>query len=315
MSSIRVERYSSEKEKQWNDFNKCSRNALFMFDRGFMDYHSDRFTDHSLMFFCDDKLITLLPMNEKDGQLISHGGLTYGGFIFSEEMKQTTMLECFEMLKEYATEQNFSKIIYKKVPYIFFNQSSEEDEYALYKCGGRLLKTEPSTVVNLKEPLEMATLRKRKIKKAQKEGVQIIESNEKSEYERFLEIQNEALSRHGVKTVHTPDELWLLHSRFPEAIRLFYASLNGQMIGGSTIFEYNNVIHTQYLCAYEKGRDLGALDLTIESIINRYRGDKKWLDFGISSEQAGLYLNEGLISQKEGFGGRTLTYKTWELDL
>ena len=315
MSSIRVERYSGEKEQEWNAFNKRSRNALFMFDRGFMDYHSNRFMDCSLLFFSDDKLIALLPMNEKDGQLISHGGLTYGGFIFDEKMKQSTMLECFGALREYASNQNYNKIIYKKVPYIFFDQSSEEDEYALYKCGGRLMKLEPSTAMNLDAPLEMATLRKRKIRKAQKEGIQIIESNDKSEYGRFLEIQNEVLSRHGVKAVHTTDELWLLHTRFPQQIRLFFASLNGQMIGGTTIFEYNKVVHTQYLCADEMGRNLGALDLTIESIMERYKGNKKWLDFGISSEQAGLYLNEGLISQKEGFCGRTLTYKTWELDL
>lgn len=40
-----------------------------------------------------------------------------------------------------------------------------------------------------------------------------------------------------------------------------------------------------------------------------------WLDFGISTEHGRIYLNEGLISQKEGFGGRTGVYETWKIDL
>lgn len=34
----------------------------------------------------------------------------------------------------------------------------------------------------------------------------------------------------------------------------------------------------------------------------------------ISAEDGGRYLNEGLIAQKEGFGGRTVVYETYELD-
>ena len=38
-------------------------------------------------------------------------------------------------------------------------------------------------------------------------------------------------------------------------------------------------------------------------------------DFGISTEQGGRYLNEGLIFQKEGFGARTVVYDTYELNI
>ena len=42
---------------------------------------------------------------------------------------------------------------------------------------------------------------------------------------------------------------------------------------------------------------------------------KTYFDFGISSEDNGQILNEGLISQKEGFGGRTVVYQTWRLNV
>ena len=60
------------------------------------------------------------------------------------------------------------------------------------------------------------------------------------------------------------------------------------------------------------GRTIGALDLAISTVINDYEETKKWLDFGISTEEHGTVLNEGLISQKEGFGGRTNVYMVWE---
>ena len=45
-----------------------------------------------------------------------------------------------------------------------------------------------------------------------------------------------------------------------------------------------------------KGREIGALDLTIYTIMERYRQKKQWLDFGISTENSGYFLNDGLIS-------------------
>ena len=99
MSSIRIEKYSSERALEWNSFIKNCRNSMFMFDRNYMDYHSDRFRDHSLMFFHENELFAVLPMNEKDDSFISHGGLTYGGLMVNEKMKQSTMIECIELLK------------------------------------------------------------------------------------------------------------------------------------------------------------------------------------------------------------------------
>jgi hypothetical protein len=39
------------------------------------------------------------------------------------------------------------------------------------------------------------------------------------------------------------------------------------------------------------------------------------MDFGNSNEQGGKYLNENLIAQKEGFGGRATVYKQWRITI
>ena len=120
-------------------------------------------------------------------------------------------------------------------------------------------------------------------------------------------------ARHNVKAVHTADELYLLYSRFPENIALYAALKDGRIIAGCVCFIYKATVHVQYMAADEEARRIGALDLAVVTVMEAYAADHKWLDFGISTEDGGRYLNEGLISQKEGFGGRTNVYRIWEL--
>lgn len=311
---IKICRYSEKNKEEWNKFVKESKAYLFMFDRNFMEYHSDRFVDHSLMFYDEDKLVAVLPMSEKGKELISHGGLTYGGFISNSKMKQHTMNDCFDKLLDYAKGQGYTSIKYKLIPHIFHEQPAEEDRYALFVNNATLVKVEASTVINLSNPLKMPKGRKAQISRARREGVVIEERCDREDFNIFIRLENSVLQqRHDTKAVHTGEELKLLHDRFPDNIHLIAAYKDDEMIAGTVVFEYNQVIHTQYMAANELARQIGALDLTISSVIERYKNEKRWLDFGISTEDGGKILNDGLISQKEGFGGRTNTYEMWEI--
>ena len=64
----------------------------------------------------------------------------------------------------------------------------------------------------------------------------------------------------------------------------------------------------------QRGLELGALDSVMNEFTETIYKDWKYFDFGISTEDNGKYLNEGLISQKEGFGGRAVCYDTYELE-
>lgn len=309
---ISVKRYNKEDENTWNKFNSECKNGLFMFDRKFMDYHSDRFRDHSLLFYDDDSLIALLPMNENKNSLISHGGLTYGGFLTNSKMKQHTMNDCFQALIGHAKDYGIVKIYYKQIPAIFHKQPAEEDRYSLFINNASVEKIEPSTAINLHNPLKMPKGRKAQISRARREGVEIVELTDASDFQNFIDLENEVLLEyHGIKAVHSGDELVLLHSRFPEHIHLLGAIKDQKLIAGTLVFEYEHVVHTQYMAANKLAREIGALDLAISHVIEKYRNNKSWLDFGISSEDGGRYLNQGLISQKEGFGGRTIVYQMW----
>ncbi|MGN8762159.1 GNAT family N-acetyltransferase [Oribacterium sp. HCP3S3_B9] len=313
---ISIRRYTESDKVIWNLFNKTAKNPLFMFDRNYMDYHEDRFQDHSLMFYLDDELVALLPMSEKEGVLTSHGGLTYGGFITNSKMKQHIMDVCVEQLIIYAKEKGFHEINYKVIPHIYHEQPSEEDRYALFIKGATLVKVEAATVINLEAPLKMPKGRKAQISRAKREGCVVKELKDHKSYEDFIALENEVLSEHhNTHAVHTGDEMNLLHDAFPDNIHLYGVLKEENIIAGTIVFEYGQVIHTQYMAANEEARRIGALDLTINHVIETYRAGKKWLDFGISTESAGKVLNEGLISQKEGFGGRTNVYEMWKIKL
>ena len=308
---IKIKKYTSENCTIWDTFVSSSKNGIFMFERGFMDYHSDRFKDNSLMFYDEDELIAVLPASLHADELRSHGGLTYGGFITSDKMKQHHMNDCFDALKAYMVENKISKLIYKIIPHIYHKQPSEEDLYALYKIGAKLFKIEPSTTVFLKNPLKMQTLRQRQVKKAIKSNVQIKISKN---FDDFILLQNQVLSsRHNVQAVHTAEELKLLKSRFDDKIQLWVAEYQGKMVAGTLLFVYDNVVHTQYLAADDTAREIGGLDLLIKTLMDKFSESHTYFDFGISSEDMGTFLNEGLIAQKEGFGGRTTIYQTWEI--
>ena len=170
--------------------------------------------------------------------------------------------------------------------------------------------------MNLKNPLKMPKGRKAQISRAKREGVVIEVLTELKDYEAFIDLENEVLeARHETHAVHTAAELKMLHDRFPENIHLFAAMKDQQMIAGTVVFEYDRAIHTQYMAANEEARQIGALDLAVATVMDKYRESKEWLDFGISTEHGRIYLNEGLIAQKEGFGGRTGVYEIWELQI
>ena len=311
---MKIEKYSSNYKIIWDKFVKNSKNTHFFFLRDYMEYHSDRFEDFSLMVFDEmNKLITILPSNVKEKVLYSHQGLTFGGFIVDDKMKTETMLEIFDLLKQFLEKNNIKKLVYKCIPYIYHIKPSEEDRYALFRNEAKLIRRDVTSTIDLTEQARYSKGRKWTINKAKKESIEIFESND---YEIFWELLTGVLeSNHEAKPVHTVEEIRKLASLFPKNIRLFLAKKDEKILSGALIYENQNIVHTQYLANSEEGRELGALDLLIDYLIKDIYKNKKYFDFGISNEDAGRYLNTGLISQKEGFGARAVVHDFYELEI
>ena len=94
LRTVRVERYSTTDRDEWNRFVRDSKNGTFLLTRDYMDYHAERFFDYSLLVRDeDDRLAAILPAHSVAERLISHGGLTYGGFVMDARMTTSRMLD------------------------------------------------------------------------------------------------------------------------------------------------------------------------------------------------------------------------------
>ena len=309
-----IQRYSSELEKQWDEFVSSSKNGTFLFFRRYMDYHADRFNDCSLLIYHGEKLLALLPGHIKGTTYGSHNGLTYGGFLIGS----LTYNKFFRLFQEVLTylrrEHGIERMVYRPVPYIYHTTPAQEDLYALFRLDARLTERKISTVVEYANPMPLKVTRKQHTRQAIRHGFSIVEDTDFAAFWKVLETNLH--DRHHAAPVHSLEEIERLHQRLPEHIRLFrVVSAEGDTVGGSVMYVSRQVAHAQYTASTPEGRKWGAIDYLYNHLIYEVFASHRYFDYGTSVEEGGRVLNESLLSQKEEFGGRAVVYDTYEINL
>ncbi len=322
MKSLTLVRYMPHLQSKWDECVQQSRNATFLFDRGFMDYHRDRFCDCSLLWMDDSgRAHALFPAcSSADGtHICSHAGLTYGGLLLRPSLHTADVLRMYEELTTYYRSLGADRLNIKIIPQIYHRQPSEEEVYALFRQQARLVKCAISSTLHLHHPPALSTLRTRKVRKAVKSGVRVLRSNDFAGFWVMLSLN---LQQHQVSPVHSLAEIELLAARFPQDIQLFVAvDAEGMLLAGTVLFLTSRVVHAQYIASSPMGRACGALDFLFATLIHEQPYSRLddvcplYFDFGISTEDGGHILNEGLLFQKEGFGATGVVYQEYELSL
>ncbi len=280
LEKIRIERYNEKFLEDWNDFLGFSKNGTFLFHRSYMDYHADRFIDHSLLIYLETSLIALLPANEKDSSINSHGGLTYGGLIFTTQLKAAEVIDVLNAVCDYYKVLGYTQINYKSVPDIYCNYPSGEDKYALFIRRAKLFRRDLSTTILLENPQKLSKGRKWLLTKARKQTFSVIES---IDFNLFFNSYNAHLvDRYSVSAVHTAEEMSTLKKSFPQNIKLL-TTVNefGDFLGGMIIYITSRVIHAQYIHFTQIGKELGAFEFLMDELFNSFN-NHKYFDFGIS---------------------------------
>jgi hypothetical protein len=263
------------------------------------------------MFYEGGKLVAALPANEQNGTLVSHGGLTYGGLLLATRNRTVGVGEAFEALLDYCVTAGLSAIRYKCVPAIYHQYPAEEDLYWLFRNGFTLARRDISTTIRIDAPRHLTKGRKWAMSRAKQANLKVTESTEL--IGPIIEIATQNLeTKYGGRLTHSVDEMHLLAKKFPLNIRTFGVHENGYLLGGSIVFLSPNVAHTQYIAFTDEGKDQFGFD----ALMLKWMGDTfsgiQYLDFGISTEQEGQWLNQGLIEFKESFGGRATVCDTYE---
>ncbi len=297
---MEIIQYTHESQERWNSFIQESENGNFLFNRSFMEYHSDRFQDASTILLNNSQnIIAVFPANIKNQTIYSHQGLTYGGLILKERNHIQEIIRNFYHIINHYQNKGVQEIIYKPVPNYFAQNPCDTEHFIMNMLNAEVLKVDTSFVTHLQEDIKLQERRRRSIKKAEKQNIKIEIGNQ------FEIFWNKILApnlwdRYQTKPVHSLEEINLLHQRFPQNIKQANAYLDNEIVAGVTLFEFNNTAHCQYISSIDAGRISGAIDLLFYELIKHYKPLKKFFSMG-TSNNSGKDLNLGVSEYKESF--------------
>jgi len=309
-----VERYAPDCRAEWDGFIAAGKNATFMFRRDYMDYHADRFEDHSLVLRKDGQIAALLPANLRpDGVLVSHQGLTYGGFVLRRDATLAAVIEIVEAALAFLQAVGVAELVYKRMPRFYNTLPDDDIDYALFMLEAKLVRRDCSLVVCGADRLPVSRGKKSKINKGGRAGLTVVQD------ERFEPFWHRVLEprlrqRFGVRPVHSVEEIGRLAARLPEHVKQFSAYAGGDIVAGVTVYETPAVAHMQYIAVTPEGERLCALEFLFDWLMRERYADKAYFDFGICNEREGRVLNRGLLQFKEGFGARTFAHDHYLID-
>lgn len=305
--------YQKKDYSLWNDFIGQAKNATFLFHRDFIEYHSDRFDDFSLLIFDDEKLVALLPANRVGNVLYSHQGLSYGGLVLSASSKLISVVSIYRSLLFFLHQNGIQTFQIKQIPTFYTTAFSDELNYCLFLTEAKLRRTDVLSVIDLSSPLQISKGRMEGCKKGLKNNLVVREESSLESFWNQLLIPNLA-SKHGVKPVHTLEEIQYLKNQFPNNIRQFNIYDHDTLVAGTTLFIDKNTVHTQYISGNDQKNELGSLDLLHYTLLTDHCASYRFFDFGISNENNGRSINEGLLFWKESFGAKTITQSFYEVE-
>ncbi len=303
---------------RWDEFCARAHGATFLHSRRFLSYHANRFVDQSIIIEDAGDWLGVIPAARhpvEHDAVVSHPGITYGGVLHQGRLRGGAMISALDCAGSLWRAAGFARLQYKAVPHIYQRAPAQEDLYALFRAGARRYRCDLSSCIDLQHRLPASERRGRAHAKALRAGAQVTAGNE--HMRAFWDVLEENLQRkHQTQPVHTLQEITTLGTRFPDRLRLIGALVGGRLEAGTLLFLTDTVAHAQYIASSERGHEVNALDLVLESAIEESRlGGKRYFDFGISTESQGRALNEGLNRFKNEFGAGGVVHEFYEWDL
>lgn len=319
MTTWRVLPYTPSDFTDWEVLVERSGNGTMLHTRRFLAYHGTRFVDVSLTVRDErGQLVGIVPAAEDPSDpstVVSHPGATFGGLLVDPEVTGASYHAMFDDILAHWATLGYARVVYKAVPQIYHSIPRHEDAYVLWRIGAELARCTLSACIDLRSRPELSSRRKRSLQKAARAGC-MIEPGVVLLPVLWPVVEEALIARHGVRPVHTLAEIEDLAGRFPKAIDVLAATVEGSVVGAIVLFDALTVSHVQYSVSAPSGMVVSAMDALIERAIERgiERG-VRYLDLGISTDSSGRELNEGLHRFKTGFGGGTIVYKQYELQL
>jgi len=323
-----IEKFNMKDEEKWDSFiEKNSVNGTFLHSRKFLNYHKDRFKDHSLLIKKGESIVAVIPaceIVENNTKIFySHKGSTFGGIIVSKDFNNISHVEnIFNILEEHLRYNKYDKLILKNTSEIFSNGNINLLDYFYFKNDYKNYN-ELSLYIDLKNcsPIienNFSTSKRRDLKYSLRHNLQFRRLETDDEVNDFYNLLTTSLKKHNVKPVHSLQELLdFKNSRLKGIVKFYGVYYKDILIAGSMAFDFNSVVfHTQYLASdpvYSNYYPMNFLNYSLikEAYVNKF----SFFSFGISTEENGKFLNTSLAQFKEGFGAVGSNNRTYYKEL
>ncbi|WMI68043.1 FemAB family protein [Mangrovimonas sp. YM274] len=298
-----VKLYTPNDFDVWNLFVAKAKNSTFLFHRNFMEYHSDRFHDFSLMVFKDSVLKAVLPGNRVGEVLHSHQGLTFGGLLLEPNIGFEQVNEMISAILEFLPKQGIKQFNVKTLPSFYCKSAANEMTFMLQNKGASLAKTFMVLAVDYAHPL---SIHKTKLKHCKRNSDMRFVIKESTDFSLFWNevLQPRLQSKFDTRPVHSLEEIQLLRERFPKNIKQFDIFYEDRILAGITIFENELVVKSQYGATTKEGEKLRAFDYLFIHLIKHFQGKgKHYFSMGtVMDDSFEQGYNPGLLKQKEELG-------------
>ena len=274
-----------------------------------MEYHSDRFSDYSLLVFKSKKLVAVLPANRIGNVVCSHQGLSYGGLLLNSKTTTETYYGILKEVLVFLKNNNVIDLIIKELPFIYHKQLSGEFDYFIHKLEYEIIETNSYFVLDNTVNYQPNRNRKRALKKVELSAELVIVNKGLSSFWQNILIPN-LYDKFQISPVHTYSEIELLNSIFKENIVFYGVELNNELQAGVLLFITDTTVHFQYSSGNDERNNTNALDFLFDFIIRKYK-TAKYISFGSSATDKRLLIDSGLAYWKESFGAHLIPQQTF----
>lgn len=310
---------------EWEEFWQTAMNGTVFSSLKFLSYHPvERFNSHHVVFRRKGNIVGLFPaavIDDKDhGKCwVSHPGASYGGPVWSPQLKYHHIISMIESLEIHAKEQGFDQIRMTLPPIIYNDYHDQSLDFALAGSGFEVIRSELSQAARLdfdEDQLLDSFVNKTRtaFRKAEREGLKfrMIQKPNEKELDRFWEILVENRAGLGVVPAHSREEIENLHKLIPERLMLAVIEHDGKIISTIWNFVCNRYTLLEFYMAHlDKYQHLRPVPYLIyKSMLWAREQGFRYLDFGISSIWS--KPTWGLLRFKENFRARhylRLTYQ------
>lgn len=308
-----IQPYALELKKDWDKVLDQSSNGTFMHRREYMEYHSERFHDASLLIYQDANPISIFPAEEEEQKIYSHRGLSFAGWILQDGLDSFQIEALVKNTLAYYKASNCTLSLLRSIPGFYVRDSQAVLHKAMVQ--NHLVKkfSFQHHVVSL--PFKLKNKGKKwGSNKAKKAGVQVRQLIDFHPFWENLLIPNLAL-RHQTGPAHSIEEIRYLKNLFPDNIQGYGVYLKDELLGGAVLFVHERVVHLQYIAAMDKGRKFKCLDYLMLYLIEEAFPDKFYFSLGHSHEPGTGRVNEGLAAWKKSLGGEVMEVHEWTTGL